>query len=528
MRWFSITLILICCSTSGFTQVVYQDVNKTSIYIFLDEMANQQFIELNTFSKPYSRELIARKLAEIDTTNLNERQKKELSFFLKDFNKELKSDKQFDKRYDLFYYKDSLFSITVNPALGGEYKVNENRFNWRRWYGAEVFGTIGKNVGYYVNLRDYTQDSISQNENFLNTNRGANHKSNGDFSDLRGGLFYNWNWGAIGILKDNFTWGNNNYGANIYANKAPSFARIELNVKPVKWLDFKYFHGWLASEVRDSSRSYLAGARKRNVDVRKYIASNALTIRPIKRLNITVGNSIIYSDNLQPGFFIPFMFFKAIDHSVYAGSGNFGGANTQLFLDISSRNIKNIHLYSTLFVDEISFSRLTDPNQHSNFVSGKFGAQWSNIFNQNLELTAEYTATNPVTYDHFVNTTTFESNNYNLGHYLRGNAQEIGFRVRFKPISQLRIEAEYILAEKGREYRYTGTGTAIWGLPFMSETRWASSSFSTGVIYEAFNDVNLFANYTYSDVNGKDLPGYTAKMFHGITNTIMVGANIGF
>ena len=166
--------------------------------------------------------------------------------------------------------------------MGGSIWSNENGINYHKRNGGEFFGTIGENWGFYMALHDNSEKELLQNELYLNNEPAAVHKGSGDYSDLRAGLTYAWKWGSIGLLKDNFTWGNNNFGANIISNKAPSFARIELKLSPVKWLDFTYYHGWLASEVRDSSRSYVAGARQRNIDVRKYIASNFVTIKTSK------------------------------------------------------------------------------------------------------------------------------------------------------------------------------------------------------------------------------------------------------
>lgn len=514
-------------------QVVNHDIEKVTVYKFLDELANLQLIELNTLIKPYSRNLIAEKLSSVDRSLLNKRQLKELDFFMKDFNKEIHSGKDFDKRYDVFYYKDSLFSMTVNPIMGGRLWNNENGTNFHLRNGGELFGNVGKNWGYYFALHDNSERELLQNEEFLNNDPAAVYKGSGDFSDLRAGLTYAWSWGSVGLLKDNFTWGNNNFGANIVSNKAPSFARVELKVNPVKWLDFTYYHGSLASEVRDSSRSYNAGVRNRNIDVRKFIASNIVTVKPIKHLNISLGNSIVYSDNIQAAFFIPFAFFKSIDHVVYSGSGNFGGQNTQMFLDVSSRNIKGVHLYSSLYVDEISFSRFFDKDEHSNFVSGKFGVQWSNILDKNIQLTAEYTRTNPVTYNHFVNTTTYASNNYGLGHYLRDNAQEFAVEVACKPIARLNVTATYILAQKGIVYPYTGSqnsnGTVdVWGLDFLSEKRWESNRVIIGADYELFNDVRLTLDYQHRNIEGVDQLLYAPEYFQGETNTVSFGLTVGF
>lgn len=526
----SFLVILLLNTIFSYTQVVYHDIQKLTVYDFLDELANIQAIELNTFSKPYSRELIANKLKEIDRSVLNKRQVQQLEFFLKDFNKEIEPGKDFEKRYDVFYYKDSLFSMTINPLMGGTVWNNKNGTNTHRRNGGEAYGTIAKNWGYYVALHDNQERELLQNENFLNNEPAAVHKGSGDYSDLRVGFTYAWDWGSVGLLKDNYTWGNNNFGANIISNKAPSFARVELKLNPTKWLDFTYYHGWLASEVRDSIRSYNAGARQRVVDVRKFIAANIVTIKPIKYLNISLGNSIVYSDNIQAAFFIPFGFFKSIDHVVYSGSGNFGGQNTQVFFDVSSRNIKGVHLYSSLYIDEISISRLLDDDRHTNFISGKLGVQWSNILNKNIQLTAEYTRTNPITFNHFVNSTTYESNEYILGHYLRDNAQELALEVSFKPISRLNITGTYILAQKGNVFNYSGLSndTSIQGLNFLEETRWENRSFMLGATYELFNDLIIAVDYLNSNISGQDKELYTPEFFLGDLNTFSFGVRVGF
>lgn len=528
IRFLLVGILCSIFSLTSLSQIVYQDINKSSIYAYLDELANLQVIQLNTFSKPYSRELIAQKLGAINKDLLNKRQLVDLDFFLKEYNKELKPNKDFDKRLDVLYYKDSLFSFTINPVLGGEFSFNSNDDYLHRYTGGELFGYLGKHVGFYASLRDNLETSVSQNEQFLNTNNGANYKGSGDYSDMRGGITYAWNWGSVGLIKDNFTWGNNNFGANIISNKAPSFTRFELKVQPVKWFDFQYFHGSLSSEVRDSARSYTAGVRQRNVDVRKFLAANIFTFRPLKKLNISIGNSIVYSDNLQAAFFIPFMFFKSIDHSIYSGSGNFGGGNSQLFFDISSRNLKGYHFYTSFYIDEISFSRMWDKSQHSNFVSMKFGAQRSNLFDKNITISAEYTRTNPITYRHFVNTTTFESNNYNIGHYLRDNAQELAVSLNVKPFARFNFDVVYILADKGEEYFYPGTGTSVWGLPFMEFSTWRSNALRVGASYELFNDVLFSVDYQYRSVRGINAHIYTNDLYQGETNTLSARLNIGF
>ncbi len=99
------------------------------------------------------------------------------------------------------------------------------------------------------------------------------------------------------------------------------------------------------------------------------------------------------------------MFFKSIDHTLTRGTEN---ENSQMFFNISSRNIKNILLYASFFIDEFSKSRIGDPKR-TNFVSYKGGLKTSNFLIQNICFTAEYTQTKPMTFKHRVPSLTFET-----------------------------------------------------------------------------------------------------------------------
>ena len=86
-------------------QTVYYHIQNTELYSFLDEMAGERLIEVNTAVKPWARMFIAEKLDELDgqRESLNPRQQKELDFYLKDFNKELKHGKDFNNGESLFH-----------------------------------------------------------------------------------------------------------------------------------------------------------------------------------------------------------------------------------------------------------------------------------------------------------------------------------------------------------------------------------------------------------------------------------------
>ncbi len=513
-------------------QVVFQHLNNEDIYLFLDELANKGVIDINSAIKPYPRIFISEKLTEAlsKTDQLSRSDVANIEFYLQDYNKELFNKGEFKKRYDILFYKDSLFTFSLNPILGIEFFSNENGNNYHRWNGGEFFAYVGPHVGFYASLRDNKEKKVLSDEGFLTPRTGALYKPDksggGDYSEVRGGLTYAWKWGYFGILKDHFAWGTNYHGSNIFSGRTPSFAHIKFHMKPADWFEFNYVHGFLVSNVLDTGRSYVAGVKEREIFYPKFIAANLYTFKPFKKLYFSIGNSIVYSDEFQLAYLFPFYFFKSADHSQSSTGSNFLGQNSQFFFDISSRQLKYLHLYTSVFVDEISFARFNDKSSHSNFLSLKLGAAFSHPKLYSTTFIAEYTRTNPIVYEHFVSTTTFATNGFNLGHYLNDNSEEIYIGIVNRSIPKLKLSASITYSRRGEDYPYTGQDGSGLGLPFIEKEVWKQNALLFKASYQLINDGYLFAGFTASDQTG--VKDWTAPYFHGKTNTISAGLNIGF
>jgi len=531
-----------------FSQEIPVHHSSDRIYSFLDEMAAMQLIEVNSAIKPFSRKHIADLLVEVNSKNdlLNARQLGELKFYLKEFNKEINSiaykdnlisrvihikDKS-DQRADLYYYRDSLFNISINPVGGFRYYKNANGGLMHQWSGLEANAYIGKNWGFYVNFRDNVMDEMLVKKSYLTTRPGRDNKSNGtDFSDIRGGASYSWKWGSVSFLKDNFVWGNNNHGANIFSGRIPSIPHLKLRINPVKWFEFNYIHAWLVSEVIDSNTiDDFGGGAVRYSFYPKFIAANMYTLKPFKYLHLSAGNSMVYSSyKAQMAYLIPFLFFKPVEHTIAASNEN----NAQIFIDISTRNIKYLHLYGTFYVDEVNFSNFYDTALHSNWFSYKAGLNLSNFPLKNLSLVFEWTRTNPMVYKHYYPTSTFESNQYNLGHYLRDNSQEYYFRFTYKPIRKLNVNFDYCYAEKGPDYPdvRNDPNVSVLGKHFMKKVEWSNRTWRLLASYELFHDAIFYLEYANSNTSAIDqvtLDKYSPAYLQGKTSTFCFGVNFGF
>lgn len=554
-------LLLYLLSTlmfKGLAQEIPEHISDDHIYSFIDELANEGLIELNSVVKPYSRQYIAGKLQEAagKPGSMSQVQQKTLQMLLKDYAPE--TDNNFRAGLNLtrdtsrvqvsllppvFSYRDGLFRAYLKPVYGVRFISNSNG-NVRHTHGGLSAGAyIGKHWAVWASLRDnYQTNEILAMPSYLTPEEGGNYKigvqgrSGGDYSEMRAGIAWSWQWGSLSFSKDHVEWGDNYHGANIFSGKAPSAAMLKLNLDPVKWFSFTYFHSWLVSEVIDSSRSYFSQpGMYRAVFRDKYLAANMFTFRPMKRLMVSAGNSIIYSDTkVQPAYLIPFMFFKSVDHTL---SHNIDNQNSQMFVNISSRQIRHLHLFTTVFVDEFSVSRIGDPNR-TNFTGFKAGFRLSGWPLKNVSLTAEATRSNPMIYRHRVETLTFESNGFNMGHYLRDNSRELYVALQWRPLAGLLTGVSWVRAEHGNQYQYDLNGTiAVDEYPYMQDVIWRNTTLGFHGSYHLWNNLSLYGSFSLSDIQGFDADGvsaqvtlnrYTPALLQGSTNTLTIGFQMGF
>lgn len=571
--WF---LLLIFSSLTIFSQDIPMHISYYRIYDFLDELANEGLIDLNSAIKPYSQTMIAEKLQEVseridneEDINLSIRQKKELAYFLNEFALELNqlptgkvrllnNEKSLISLYPpVINYKDENFKARMTPILGMHLTYNQNGHIDRRWYGADFQSQIGKNINLWGSLRDISHagTNVLSGPTYLNNEPGYEYTFGHDFSDSRGGISYNNPFITLSFMKDNISWGDNYHCSNILSGRAPSFPMVYLKVKPVKWFELNYFHAWLVSNVIDSTYHYLENDTKIYYrPANKYMAANMFTFTPINNLKLSIGNSIVYAErNVVASYFIPIAFYKSLDHVLTKGLKT-ENQNSQLFFNISSRNIKHLHLYTSIFVDEFQLARLSPKKADNNPISFKIGAQSSGFPLKDLSVGIEYTRTNIINYKHSIPTLTYASNSYNLGHYLGDNSEEFYAFAQYKPIRGLDVKLYYTHAKHGNEYDYIRRGTfngtkytviSIISQPVLGDIIWKNNTFGLRATYEVFRNAYAVVKLEKSNIQGFDassdevfgevrmtaqetLDRYTPKFMQGDNLSFTMGFSFGF
>ena len=493
-------------------QIVYTP-SEHYVYEFLERLSLKNIIEYHDEVKPVSRIKIAGLLndAWLKKEELSSIEKKELEWLFEEYAYESGKD-SVNERWHLFNYSDSLFNLKVDPSatygISGSGKYSGHSRSW----GIEFYATHSKWFGGSFTAKDKGEfgSNVDKSRSFSPLT-GAAYKPAPDgmeVSDIRGSISFSWDWGHVSLIKDYLEWGHGKFGQLILSKKAPPYTFIRLDLHPLNWLRFYYIHGWLNSLVYDSSSFSYNHAESikpflRKDYVNKYIAANLLSISPFNWLDVSFGNSIIYSGKLRPEFFIPFMFFKHFDNRGADYSVEDG--NKQLYFDLSIKYPETFTLYSTLFADCIEIRKLLKNDLQGTDVGYTAGAKKADLFLPWLDLTIEYTRINPWVYEHKDETTAYTHLNYCLGHWLGQNADQIRVQIDYRPIRGLKLKAYTEFIRKGRlndiYYNYYEQVKE----PFLLSPIRKEKRFSFEASYEVFHDLFADGYYSYSDVKDEDL-----------------------
>jgi hypothetical protein len=439
--------IFILIFTKVSAQTVYEPIN-SDLYPLLERLYVNGAIEYHSEIKPIPRKEIAELLLEAlaNKKKLTGIDVEEINFYLKDFADEVSfltdtlhfqlprvefcSTGQTD-RFRFFNYRDSTFTFNLDPILGFEGASMWGSGFTHRWNGLEFYGYIPDSWGYSLDFRDNLKTGENIDRERRNTPLpGVNLSKVSDnsiqYSVVNAEVNYSWSIGNLSIGKYYLNLGSGKAGQIILSDKAPSFPLVRLDIKPAKWMSFIYFHGWLKSNIPDSStyRYTSVEGRESISDISKYIASHMLSFYIAEDISLSIGESVVYSGTVEPIYLIPIMFFRLADHYL-SSEGSNTGDNAQLFADGSYRiRPINAKIYGSIFIDELSIEKVFDGENLSS-IGYTVGAQFTDLLISNSSLVVEYSKLQPFVYTNSDDAQTYSSHTYQLGHWIGSNADMI-------------------------------------------------------------------------------------------------------
>ena len=493
--------------------------HQKTVVEYLERMAQKGAIEFNDLMKPVDRAIVFNLLNQLQQNkNLTKLERDELEFYISYYSfdnlekpyipKSLTVFKQIKKNLfnepHILNYSDDNFRLMVDPlaeiGFQGSKKTSQLIST-----GFQMMGYAGKRIGFQLSVRDVNETGDYDSLRIDNTLMGFNRKQTINtnllsYSQFNANLSYRFNKGMITVGQDQNVLGYGKTGNLVLSIKSPSYPYYRFQYNPTKWMSVNYMHAWLQSGVIDSLKSYGTGnsvyGGKRESFIPKFYAIHFVEVRPMKGLSIHLGESIVYTDQLEPAYLMPLTFFKAYDNNKYNDKIT-TGANGQFFMGISSRNqIPKTHLYAQLFIDEIRVSNIFNSTKSRNQIAYQIGASVTDIGLPYLTLTAELNKVYPFVYRNFLPAQNYSNSNYPLGDWMGTNADRIELIANYHPKPRLNLRAYYRMMAKGGagsiEQQYFLTPSPIYGF----DPQYKTNKFSFESSYELYSNVNILFGYS--------------------------------
>jgi hypothetical protein len=206
------------------------------------------------------------------------------------------------------------------------------------------------------------------------------------------------------------------------------------------------------------------------------------------------------------------MFYKVYDN-IANNSHIQAGSNAQIFFNVSSRNqIKNTHLYTSVFIDEIRMSTVFVRAKSRNQLGYTVGGSITDIGVPYLTFNAEYTRINPFVYKNIIPAQNYTNHGYFMGDWMGSNADRLLVSLKYTPIPRLKCMVRYQSIRKGDE------GTIVD--QYLQQPQPALFEGD----YKARNEV--FINAHYELLNGLTFSGWYSK-WNSTGGSWSLGVNYG-
>ncbi|MFA5805644.1 MAG: capsule assembly Wzi family protein [Melioribacteraceae bacterium] len=415
-----------------------------------------------------------------------------------------------ERRMRPFYYHDSLFTFSFSPSFLITMGSIAKESYYKRAWGFKMYGEIDQHFGFSLRFEENleegkTVDITKQFTPETGSVLSQNKNNSIEFSETTGSILYGNSWITTGLTKEFFTLGSGYRSQLVLSTKAPSFPSIYFRLTPAKWFTYYFMHGWLLSRVTDSLATYRTelNGNPRTFEREKYFVMHALQIKPIENLSVTVGETIIYSDKSPyMGYFIPFLFYRSVDHAITFGGAE-SGNNGSIFMDWNYYHPLGFKLYGSAFLDEFSLTRFLKGESDRNQFGYTVGTAVYDFGVHGLMTRLEYTRILPWVYSNWIPTQTYTNANYLLGHFIGQNADQIflQFDYRFIRGLETKVWGEYIrrggMSAIANQYEDPGEA-------FLYGLRRNETNIGFEVSYEYLHDLLGKVYYQYSNVTDED------------------------
>ena len=334
----------------------------------------------------------------------------------------------------LIVNKSTANNVIVKPSI---FTIHSS--NGKDWmYQEKAINVFGFGISSYINNKkwnltfDYLQIGLlgNVNQSIFNFSPEQSYAYLDQSKDADGfwteyidtKLSYNNKNFIIELGKFNRHWGNGNRSLYI-SDKAPSYPQIGLKYKLNQKLSYFYFHGFLNSNIPDSSRSlyYKNNFSQRSISIPRNIAAHRIEWKPNDKFIFNFNESVIYATrSIDIYYLIPILPFYPIEN--YIGDTD----NIQMGVDILFKINELQKMYVSFFMDEFTPEWIFKSKNH-NWFGWQFGYSMKDLIWKKSELQIEYNWTDQRIYMHKYEINDFYNHQHPLGFWAGPHAEELLF-----------------------------------------------------------------------------------------------------
>jgi hypothetical protein len=408
-----------------------------------------------------------------------------------------------------FLNKDNL--LVFNPIFRFKYKNNQSdssffaENNRRLTGGGEIYGYLGNNIGFYfrgVNNAEwgnlYDIKKLDRQEQGIGVLVSGEDKK--FYEEVDAYVSFSTKYADLIIGRFSNYWGTGKTGSLTISNKPPSYPQIMIRAAFSDWLKFIYFHGWLESNIIDTSLSYPYQWTERKLYKKKYVAAHRLEITPLKNLKFGFSEMLYYGErDPEPVYFIPIILFWSAQH--YSNDQD----NEQIGIDFEWIPTYFCKLYGSIMVDEISLSKMFDKDEARNQLGFQLGSYFVEPFLPGLDFRIEYTRLNPWTYTHKFPINEAISDGYIMGYWTGQNADNLYLGIDYQFNDKLNLATNFSHYRKGAQdsiyYQYHTRPDTLPSEKFLYGHQYTRNTFSVSLEYEIMNNLFCKIGYNFLDCN---------------------------
>lgn len=367
---------------------------------------------------------------------------------------------------DFFMHQDDDFDLHVNPVItfGGGRDSQVDELIFENYRGLELRGTIDQKVGFYTLLAENQARYPEYVRLVTDSTLGVpyegfwkQYRDNGvDFLRAQGYIDFN----VSPHIQAQFGYGKHFIGNGrrslILSDFSNNYPYFRLNTRIWK-LQYTNIFAQLIGQTTGGSY----GLNGTGGFPKKYFVNHHLSIRAASNLTIGLFESVIYGDSASTGIKVeymnPIIFYRALEQQ--DGSAD----NVMLGLDFKWNLWKRISLYGQLAIDELMVSEVfNDRGWWGNKQGFQLGARYYDVAGiKDLNGQVEINRVNPYMYAHESNFTSYSHYNLALAHPLGANFNEVLLSANYRPLAQVTIQADLLMAQYGNDFDSLSYGRNI-------------------------------------------------------------------